>query len=182
MRLYCAWVIGIFMTVNVWASPLPEDSIYQLDSQWTDQSGAKLKMTDMAGAPRLVVMLFTRCQSTCPLIVEEIRGVLKALPAEKEKDIRVTVFSFDSENETPETLADFVKKRKLDERWQLLTGKAEGVAELAAVLGVRYKKIKDEYVHSNILFFVDKNGVIKGKKDGLNTPKDDFVATLKKAL
>src|SRR5690606_11460516 len=126
-----------------------------------------LQLKDLAGSPRLLVMLYTRCTTTCPLVLEDIKGLLGELPGDRAQNLKVSIFSFDSERETPASLKDFFIKKELDARWNLLTGDSAAVADLAAALGVRYKKVGDEYIHSNIIFLVNERGVVLAKKEGL---------------
>lgn len=160
--------------------PAIATSLYQLDSEWTDQDGKKIKIQDLAGQPRLISMLYTRCLTACPLLVDEIQRILNQLPKDQ-KEMPVTVFSFDSEYETPETMKEFIKKRKLGVNWKPLKGNADAVAELAAALGVRYKKLKNsEYIHSNVIFLLDEKGNIVAQKEGLNTSSTDFEKEIRK--
>jgi protein SCO1/2 len=171
----------IFLTLgSSWA--LPDESLYQIPSQWSNHEGQYLFLKDLAGSPRLMVMLYTRCTTTCPLVLDDIKAILGDLPPEAAKAVRVTVVSFDSERETPETLKDFYTKKGLDSRWSLLRGDSAAVSTLAAALGVRYKKVGEEYIHSNIIFLVDANGVVRAKKEGLKTSRVDFVSQVKTHL
>lgn len=164
------------------AEGLSGKSVWQLDSTWKNQNGEDVKLSSLQGKARLVAMLYTRCATACPLIVEDIKKVSGDLQ-EKAKEVEITIFSLDSDQETPETLSAFSKKRKLSPNWQLLTSKAGAVAELAAVLGVRYKKLKDgEYIHSNVIYYLNKEGEIMARKEGLKTPSEEFVQKVKRDI
>lgn len=181
MRIFLAALV-LSLVPALKASPWPPKSLFHLGSQWTDQDGESLNIQDLAGSPRIAVMLYTRCTTTCPLVVEDIKEVLKELPKKQANKMKVTIFSIDAERETPVTMKDFVKKRKLDSRWQLLTATPEDVSTLAAALGVRYKKVEDEFVHSNVMFLWDEKGQVLARKEGLRTPKADFVSEMKTLL
>lgn len=189
------WIFCVLLSVSApaWAhkghESLPAEaapqglSIYQIESTWKDPSGSSIAFQDLAGTPRLVTMLYTRCQTACPLIVDDIKGILSALSETERKKVRVAVFSVDSEKETPETLRDFAKKRKLDANWRLFTSGPSEVATLAAALGFRYKRQDDgEYVHSNVIYFVNARGEIVAQKEGLKTPRTSFVKKIKANL
>ena len=177
-----ALLLSVLVTTTVLASSWPSNSVYNLNSTWTDQTGQSVQLQDLAEAPRLVAMLYTRCTTTCPLVLEDIQSILKDLPEEMSQKIRLTIFSIDSERETPASLKDFAKKKKLDERWQLLTSDASSVSTLAAALGVRYKKIGTEYTHSNSIFLWSEKGQVLAQKDGLRTPRQAFVSKIKTQL
>ncbi|UOF01535.1 SCO family protein [Bdellovibrio reynosensis] len=155
-------------------------SLYQFDSKWIDKNGKEFELKSLKGEPRIVSMLYTRCLTACPLLVNEVSEVIKKLP-EAKKNISVTLFSFDSEKETPETMKDFLKKRNLPENWQVFKSDSSTVAELAAALGVRYKKLKSgEYIHSNAIYLLNEKGEVIAQKEGLNTSNAEFVKAITK--
>src|SRR5690606_34178887 len=98
----------------------------------------EIQLKELAGKPHLVAMLYTRCQTACPMIVNEILLVQKDMP-KKTEPLSVVVFSFDSKYESPATMTEFIKKRKLGSNWRILKSDKSAVTEIAAVLGVRYK-------------------------------------------
>jgi len=154
-------------------------SVWQLDSVWKNQKGREVRLSQLAGESQLVVMLYTHCETACPLIVEDLKQVAQKLKASQKVPVGVTIFSIDPQRDTPTALAAFAKKRKLPVDWQVLTSNDSAVAELAAALGFRYKRLADgEYIHSNVIFLMDRDGVVVARKEGLKTPAEDF---LKKA-
>ncbi|KHD88083.1 MAG: hypothetical protein OM95_11235 [Bdellovibrio sp. ArHS] len=161
-------------------TPVPGASIYQLEGSWTKMNGEKMKLSSLRGEPRLVAMLYTRCQTACPLLVDDIQAIFKKIP-ETKKNMPVTLFSFDSDHETSETMQQFLSKRKLGKNWSVMKSDASTVTELAAALGVRFKKLPNgEYIHSNSVFLLDGEGVVIAQKDGLNTKDQKFVDEIKK--
>ncbi len=128
-------------------------------------------------------MLFTKCDTACPLIVEDLRETAAQLEKQNPIKIQVSIFSFDSARETPDTLKAFVAKRKLPEQWQLFTSTEPSVAELAAALGIRYKRLASgDYIHSNVIFFLNSKGEIVTQKEGLKTPRANFLKKINESL
>ncbi len=164
-------------------TPISGSSIFQLASEWKNQKGESVKISSLQGSPRLVVMLFTRCETACPLIVEDLKDITRDLEAKTKEKMKVSIFSLDSFRETPESLATFVKKRKLPSHWELYTSNADAVAELAAALGVRYKRLANgDFIHSNIIYFVSREGEIVSQKEGIKTPREVFVKNVSAKL
>jgi protein SCO1/2 len=157
---------ALFFANAAMAAELPGSSVYQLHSQWTDQNNVTRSFSQLAGRPRLIAMVFTRCPSACPLLVRDIKSLKTDLPVE--------LFSFDSEGETPATLKDFVRKYGIDDpRWTAHTSSAANVAELAAALGVKYKKISQgSFIHANIIVLVNSQGEIVAKQEGFDANAD----------
>lgn len=159
-------------------------SILQLESKWRNQNNEAVNLSELKGKPRLVVMLFTRCETACPLIVEDLKNIAEDLQSsDSAKNIEVSIFSLDSFRETPESLASFAKKRKLPMDWQLYTSNGDAVAELAAALGVRYKRLQNgDFIHSNVIYFLNTKGEVLAQKDGIKTPRGEFIKNVKKNL
>ncbi len=162
---------------------LPGASIYQLSANWKDQNSNVIKLSDLTGTARMVVMLFTRCETSCPLIVEDLKRIAAEIESTHPNKIKVTIFSIDSKRESPASLQAFALKHHLPDSWTLVTANEAAVAELAASLGVRYKRLSNgDFIHSNVIFFISSQGEIIYKKEGLNTPKEEFVRQIKLKL
>lgn len=166
------------------SSPVSGSSIAQLGSKWKNQKGESFKMLDLRGKPRLVVMIFTRCETACPLIVEDLKEIAQEIEVKHSAKLDVSLFSLDSFRETPESLAAFSAKRKLPPHWQLLTTSDAGaVAELAATLGVKYKRLPDgNFIHSNTIYFLNREGEVVTQKDGIKSAREEFMKRIRKNL
>jgi protein SCO1/2 len=76
-------------------------------------------------------------------------------------------------------LRAFAREQGFDSsRWTLLYGQSADVLELAAVLGVNYKKTTPlDYAHSNIITVLNAMGDVVYQQEGLGT---DPTATIEK--
>ncbi|CAN5411548.1 hypothetical protein BH10BDE1_BH10BDE1_31140 [soil metagenome] len=163
------------------AQPILGESVYNLKSQWTSQDGKVIQLQDLEGKPVVLAMAYTSCEAACPLIVEDMRKISKGMSAADQKRFSFFLFSFDSQLDTPARLKEYAKKRKLDlAHWQLFHGEPGAVRELAAVLGVRYKKDPktNDFDHSNVITLLDGKGLIQYQQNGLG---EDPKALLAKA-
>ena len=163
---------------------IPTDSIYNLDSSWTDQDGQRLAMPSLRGRPRVVAMIYTSCKYACPLIVDEMKRVERELSAEERARVGFALFSFDPERDSAGVLKAYAAKRGLDEsRWRLYTGTADAVLDLAAVLGMQIRKEPDgEFSHSTLITVLDREGVIRYRMRGLDQDRAPLLAALRAAL
>lgn len=159
------------------AAPLPERSLFQLDSQWTSDQGRVIRLANLQGRPQLVAMIFTSCEFACPIIVNDMKRLAAALPPEIRGQVNLTLISFDHERDTPEKLLAFRKRMGLPMAgWTLLRGEADDVRELAALLGVNYRKdARGQYAHSNVITLLNENGEIVAQESGLNIRTDGLV-------
>jgi protein SCO1/2 len=165
--------------------PLPVDSIFQLPDTFTNQDGKNFTLASRRGQPQVVAMFYTSCQMVCPLIIDTARGVDKSLsPAEKTK-LSVLFISMDSIKDTPAVLKATIAKRHLDAtRWTLAHADEQGVRKIAALLGVRYRRLANgEFNHSSALYLLDADGriIAKTEKIGAN-PDPEFLGKVHQAL
>jgi protein SCO1/2 len=132
------------------------------------------------GKPQLVAMVFTSCEYACPIIVNDLKRIESALPENVRTNVGLLLISFDHERDTPKKLNDFRKRMELPmERWTLLRGDADDVRELAALLGVNYRKeARGQYAHSNVISLLNTNGEVVFQQSGLNIPTGEFVKRL----
>jgi protein SCO1/2 len=78
-------------------------------------------------------------------------------------------------------MQEFMENHELDPaRWSLLATDEDGVRELAAVLGVKYRpEAGGEMAHSSIIFLIDAEGVIRHRQEGLNQGPDALLTAFR---
>jgi protein SCO1/2 len=138
-------------------------SVYDLPGSWRDQSGATRELAGFGGSPVLLAMVYTHCTATCPLAVAELKRI-----GAKHRDARLVLVSLDPERDDPTRLASWARELGLDAaRWTLLTGTDADVRDLAATLGVRYRRVTPEdLAHSNLITLLDREGRIVQQASG----------------
>ncbi len=158
-----------------------DKSLFLLDSTWTADNGRKVKLGVLRGHPQVVAMFFASCQFTCPLTVSDMQRIEAALPANLRTNTDFLLVSFDSVRDTPAALKAYRAKRELsNQNWTLLRGEPDDVRELAALLGVIYKKdANGDFAHSNVITLLNADGEIIFQQPGLNLPTDEIISKLK---
>lgn len=146
------------------------NSIYQLDSKWTDQSGNKIELSKFNGKPVVLTMFFASCAYACPVLVNDMKRIEAKLPEHERKNYQFVLVSIDPEHDTPQLLKKYAETHGLDPaNWTLLTGSKDDVRELAAVLGFKYKKdANGQYSHSNLINILNSDGEVIHQHTGLN--------------
>lgn len=178
-------VLAFGMPAHARETPLPPDSVYQLDVQLLDQAGRRQPWSAQRGKPRLVAMFYTSCQYICPLIVDSGKAIEHQLTPAERKRIGITLISMDPVRDTPKALAAVVAKRKLDtRRWTLASPRKDDVRQVAGVLGVRYREPADgEFNHTSALVLLDAEGRVLARTEKMGTKPDPaFVAQVRRAL
>ena len=113
-----------------------EKSIYRVPSEWTDADGGKVRLDSLRGRPIVLAMFFTRCQHSCPFIVNDLKAMQKALSAKASDRVQFVLVSIDPERDSAAALKEFRTRHKLaSERWTLLTGSHDAVRQLAEKIG-----------------------------------------------
>lgn len=162
-----------------------EHSVYLLPSSWTDQSGAPVELTDLAGRAQVVAMVYTSCSFACPRLLAQMKRMEAVLAEEGLLDrVGFTLVSIDPERDTPERLAGFAESSRLDaERWTLLNGGDEDVRALSILLGIQYREAEEgQFEHSNVLTVLDPEGVPVYRLEGLNADPGPALAAVRHAV
>ena len=155
------------------------DSLYQTDATFTDDSGKNFSLSALRGRPVVLNMFFASCGYACPLTVTDLLAIQSRLPAELLSKALFVLVSFDVDRDTPAALAQFRILRSLDTQWVLLHGDNDSVRELAALLGVKYKKEADgAFSHSNLVTILNPEGEIVHQRTGLQGGLDQATAAL----
>jgi protein SCO1 len=146
-----------------------DHSVYNLESAWYDQHGAARPLGSLAGRVQVVAMVYTHCAHTCPRILMDMKRLEGELGTEAAERVGFVLVSIDPERDTPERLRHFAESVRLDPaRWTLLSAPDDSVLELAAVLGVRYRRDGEtEFSHSNVITVLDADGEIAHRQLGL---------------
>ena len=158
----------------------PSESLYQLEASLTAQDGRAVGLDVYRGNPVLVTMFYASCQATCPLIIDTLRSVERHLPADQRKKLRVLLVSIDPEHDTPAALAATARERRIDtSRWTLAHADERTVRQVAAAMGVQYRKLPDgQFSHATQISVLDAQGRIVAQSDRLGTADGKLVEAL----
>ena len=150
------------------AAPLSSRSIYQLDAQWTDDTGASKTLAALRGQPAIVAMFFAQCEYACPMLVSDIQRARIGLPDEVRAKAKIVLVSFDTARDTPAALKAYRERLQLDANWILLRGETMAVQDLAMLLGVKFKRDeRGQFAHSNLITVLNAEGEIVHQRAGL---------------
>jgi protein SCO1 len=162
------------------AGPRGDRSIYALSMSLTDQDGSKVGLDVFRGKPVFVAMFYGTCPSACPLLISTIKRVMAGLDSVADAEVRVLLVSFDPEHDTPEALRKIVGTRALDVRWKLASAPDDQVRDLAAVLGIQYRKLPDgNFNHTSSIILLNRTGVVDMRVDDIAQPIEPLVARAK---
>lgn len=163
------------------APALPGDSIYRLRPRLLDQDGRAVSLDSMRGAPLIASMFYSSCDMVCPLIFETIKQTRLALPPASRERVRVLMISFDPERDTVAQLKVTAAAHGCDDHWTLARASDADVRQIAAVLGVQYRRLPSgAFNHSSAILLLDKEGRIVARTGKLGEVDPAFVQALER--
>jgi protein SCO1/2 len=129
-----------------------------------DQSGRRLRFSELRGRRVCVAFVYTRCPGVCTRIAHELGGVASALRARgTQAGAALLSVSFDAEHDTPQRLRGFASLHAADgELWRFARAlDARGLARWLDVFGIVV--IPDGaggFLHNAAFHLVDESGAL----------------------
>jgi cytochrome oxidase Cu insertion factor (SCO1/SenC/PrrC family) len=159
------------------------DSIYALSAMLVDQNGEPVGLDVFRGHPVLISMFYGTCRDACPLLITDLHRIESELPPAIRSDLRIVLVSFDPDRDTPEALRALAQAHDADaSRWRFLRAPGDTVREVAAVLGIRYRRLSDgSFNHSSVITLLDRSGVVLTRIEGIGQPHRDLLERLEGA-
>lgn len=160
------------------------ESIFQLNSDWENQNGEFIKLSDLKGNTLVMVMIYTSCKTACPRLTGDMREIEKKLGNYDQDKIKLVLVSIDPKVDTPETMKKYLNDNNFNgKQWLFLRSDESSTREFANVLSVKYKQISPiDFSHSNIISVFSDNGVLTYQKEGLAVDTSEVVNEINKQL
>lgn len=157
-----------------------EESIYNVSSIWQNRYGHKVKLDSLRGKVQVVALVYTHCEFACPRILADMKRIRDQLPENKLNTTNFVIVSIDPKRDTPQRLRNFANENDLsDEQWTLLNGDEGDILELAALLGVKYKRINEtDFTHSNMITVLNRQGEVAYRRKKLGDDPTAIVKTI----
>ena len=158
-------------------------SLYQSDVALTDQNGHVFHLADLRGRPVLLSMFYGSCQMVCPMIFETIHATVAKGGKPAHDGVRVLMVTVDPERDSVAALKKTAAAHGADDHWQVARANAAGTRELAALLGVQYRRLADgEFKHSSTIVLLDADGRITARTNTLGAVDPKLVGAMRKLL
>lgn len=157
-----------------------DESIYNVSSVWKNRYDEEIQLKQLRGKIQVVAMVYTHCEHACPRILADMQRIRDSLSEEVLSVTNFTIISIDPERDTPNRLRTFADENNLsEEKWTLLNGGNGDVLEIAALLGVKYKRISDtDFTHSNMITVLNKDGEVVYQRKQLADQQDKAIDTI----
>lgn len=151
------------------AEALGQDySIYQVGGEWTDHNDNKLELKALKGKNQVVVMAYTSCQHTCPILVRGMKQIEKGLTDEARADTEFLLVTLDTERDTVPVMKNYAEHNDLGDHWHLIRSTEANTRMLANTLNIKYQFTDNGDInHSNLLSILDKQGRLVAQEIGV---------------
>lgn len=143
------------------------------DLTFKDENGLTVNLRELIQRPTMLTLVYFRCPSICSPLMHELAATVDKIDMKPGEDYDLITVSFD-DREGPElarqarkNLLSRMKREMAPEHWRFLTGDAANITVLADVIGFRFRKEKDDFVHAATVAFVDEDGQIRRYLGGL---------------
>lgn len=136
----------------------------------SDQAGRPVSLADGAGRVRVITFLFTRCQATCPVTVQTIRGALDDLGSSR-REVEAIGISVDPRADTRAHVRRFLRVQHAGGFLHYLVGSRAKLLPVWRRYGI-HPQTKDED-HTAFVLLVDRKGLLRiGFPSNEMTPED----------
>lgn len=151
------------------AEALGQDySIYQVGGEWIDHRGNKFELEDLTGKNQVVVMAYTSCQHTCPILVRGMKQIEKEMTDEARADTEFVLATLDTERDTVTVMNNYAEHNDLGDNWRLIRSDEATTRMLANTLNIKYQFADNGDInHSNLISILDKQGRLVAQEIGV---------------
>ncbi|MEJ2795414.1 SCO family protein [Iodobacter sp. LRB] len=158
------------------------NSLYQIDTPLIDQAGNSFKLADEQARITIISMFYGDCNLSCPIVMENVKRTIEAVPLAQRKNIRALLISLNPGIDTPQSLAGLAKVHQFDPAaYRLAVSDNDGhTRQIAASLGIKYRRAANGEINHNTRFILmNQQGIIIKTSDTLSiTPDPEILAAI----
>ena len=156
-----------------------------LPFKFTDQDGKPVTNKNVEGKVYVVNYFFTTCKGICPRMNNNLKEVYEQF--KNRPDFMILSHTCDPDNDSVPKMKRYSDSMQVNtQKWEFLTGRKDSLYKMARYsYGIDDPKnsvndIKDDFIHTQFVALVDKNGVVRGqvydtlKKEEIEKLKHDI--------
>lgn len=154
------------------------------DYTFTDGLNRTVRLSDYAGKPLVISMIFTSCHHVCPTTTRHLDGAVDAArEALGPESFEVVSIGFDSAHDTPSAMQAFAREQGVNTAgWRFLSGSQETIDALSKDLGFMYFASPRGFDHINQTTIVDASGTVYNQVYGVRFEIPWLVEPLKQLV
>ena len=144
------------------------DDLRRMDNfNLISHKGASFGPEQIRGKYTLVNFFFASCHGICPLITHNVKKLSAKI--NDQSDVQFLSLTVNPERDNPEIINGFREMNKVTQKnWTFLTGSKDAIYKIARkefgaeVKLVRGEKDLTDFVHTENVYLLDKNGYLRG--------------------
>ena len=145
----------------------------------TNQFGKKVSFDDLKGKIIIANFIFTSCPSICPTLTRNMKRLQDAF-VKTDTIVRFISFTVDPVRDSPEKLKAFGDRFRINhDTWWMLTGSKKEIYDIALnefkANIAQQEGVDTNFIHTDKLFLVDKDRVLRGWYNGLDSVRLDQI-------
>ncbi len=155
----------------LWVNNQEAEGLHEIsDFSFTDQDGKQITKETIKGKIYLANFFFTTCPGICPTMTKNLLKIQNTFV--NDDDIKIISHSVMPWSDSVGNLKNYEKTFSIKNgKWYLVTGKTSEIYELArrsyyAEEKAGYNSDSTEFLHTEHILLVDKNGHLRGIYNG----------------
>jgi len=140
---------------------------------FTNQLGKTVTLDDLKGKIVVIDFFFTRCPAVCPSMAKAIKRLQNSFVNSNDSIVQFVSVSIDPEHDSVPQLRKFANRYTSNhDSWWFVTGNKKDIYDFALQemkANVADINIDTAFIHTENFFLLDKNRVIRGWYNGLDT-------------
>ena len=138
----------------------------------TNENGKQVSSDFYTDKVYLVEFFFTTCPTICPKMNVNLKKIDSVYG--NRRDFGIASITINPAHDTPEVLKAYKEEYEIENsNWHFLTGNKDTIFELAEAFKVyagENPEVAGGFEHSGLFALIDKNGVIRSRKDAQQNP------------
>ncbi|MCB1683996.1 MAG: SCO family protein [Pseudomonadales bacterium] len=151
------------------------------DSTFYDSDGQVRRLSDYAGKPLVISLIYTSCFHICPATTKHLAKVVQQARSVLGTDsFSVITLGFDTPNDTPDAMKIFARQQHVEiPDWDFLSTDAQNLEVLAEDLGFLYYPTPHGFDHLIQSTILDRDGVVFRQVYGIQFEVPHLIEPLK---
>jgi protein SCO1/2 len=160
--------------VNGFYGPTAPPSIPPVNFTLRNQNGQPISLDQYRGQVVVLTFVYSTCQNTCPVVVQQIRGALNELSHR----VPAIAVSVDPQQDTPSNVSAFLIKEDMLGQMEYLVGRRAVLEPIWRFFGIQPQiKVKSSLSdHSVLVELLDKSGKPRVGYTDVNQMDPDAIA------
>lgn len=142
---------------------------------FTNQLGKKVDLNSLHGKIIVIDFFFTRCPSICPTMAKAMKRLQNSFVNSNDSIVQFISVSIDPEHDSVPQLRKFANRYTSNhDTWWFVTGDKKEIYDFALneiKASVADVNVDTAFIHTENFFLLDKNHVVRGWYNGLDTIK-----------